>query len=181
MWLGMLAAAAGQVSWLPVEPLSWLAGALAGYIAQIARRFGAPRWAQADIALAGPAALFGAYLVLGVATTVSLRMLARRRLLARPRPAAIVLAALLPAALVLAALRLPGEQPGRPDAGLRLTVLDVGQGDSILLEPAAGEPVLVDAGPAPSGAWSRRPSWRSTTRRCGPASSPLISGRTTNW
>ena len=32
-------------------------------------------------------------------------------------------------------------------AGLRVVVLDVGQGDAILLDPADGEPVLVDGGP----------------------------------
>jgi competence protein ComEC len=31
--------------------------------------------------------------------------------------------------------------------GLRVTVLDVGQGDAILLDPLDGEPVLVDGGP----------------------------------
>jgi competence protein ComEC len=35
-----------------------------------------------------------------------------------------------------------------PPPGLRVTFLDVGQGDAILLDPRAGEPILVDAGPA---------------------------------
>jgi competence protein ComEC len=35
----------------------------------------------------------------------------------------------------------------RPPDGLRVSVLDVGQGDSILLQPADGEPLLVDGGP----------------------------------
>jgi len=34
------------------------------------------------------------------------------------------------------------------EAGLRVSVLDVGQGDSILLEPRRAAPLLVDAGPA---------------------------------
>ena len=42
MWLGMLAAALGQIPWIPVEPLTWLAGLLAGYIAQVAHWFAAP-------------------------------------------------------------------------------------------------------------------------------------------
>jgi competence protein ComEC len=37
--------------------------------------------------------------------------------------------------------------PGPPSPGLRVTVLDVGQGDAILLDPADGNPVLVDGGP----------------------------------
>jgi competence protein ComEC len=36
---------------------------------------------------------------------------------------------------------------GPPKAGLRIEVLDVGQGDAILLQPAQAGPVLVDTGP----------------------------------
>ena len=39
----------------------------------------------------------------------------------------------------------------RPAAGLRVTFLDVGQGDAILLQPAAAPPVLVDGGPSGDG------------------------------
>ena len=42
-----------------------------------------------------------------------------------------------------------GAAPG--SRSLTATVLDVGQGDAILLEPAAGEPVLIDAGPPDAG------------------------------
>ena len=65
MWLGMLAAAVGQVPGLPVEPLTWLAGLLAAYIAQVAEWFAAPRWAQLDLGLAGVPALIGTYAALG--------------------------------------------------------------------------------------------------------------------
>jgi len=41
----------------------------------------------------------------------------------------------------------PPGAPAGPEPGLRVSVLDVGQGDSILLEPRDGDPVLVDAGP----------------------------------
>jgi competence protein ComEC len=40
-----------------------------------------------------------------------------------------------------------GKSPASPTAGLRIDVLDVGQGDAILLQPAAGSPVLIDGGP----------------------------------
>ena len=50
---------------------------------------------------------------------------------------------------VLAALGV-GSAPGAagPVPGLRVVVLDVGQGDSILFDPDDGGPVLVDGGPA---------------------------------
>ena len=41
----------------------------------------------------------------------------------------------------------PGTDGG-PSPGFRITVLDVGQGDSILLEPRGRDPILIDAGPA---------------------------------
>ena len=48
------------------------------------------------------------------------------------------------AALVLARRR---RRRGRPGSGLRVEVLDVGQGDAILLQPADAPAVLVDGGP----------------------------------
>ena len=62
-----------------------------------------------------------------------------------------------------------GPQPRDVPAGhLRVTMLDVGQAEAILLEPPAGAPVLIDAGGSPfgSGLESARAWWR---RRCGPA------------
>jgi competence protein ComEC len=43
-----------------------------------------------------------------------------------------------------------GGAPGRP-AGLRVSVLDVGQGDAILLQPGRAPAVLVDGGPPGDG------------------------------
>ena len=64
----------------------------------------------------------------------------------------------MPASL-LAAAALAGlagaERPGFPAPGLEMRMLDVGQGDAILLRPAGGEPVLVDAGPPGSGVAER--------------------------
>jgi competence protein ComEC len=53
-------------------------------------------------------------------------------------------------ALVGLALERLDTGAGAPEVAapaLRITVLDVGQGDAILLDPADGEPVLVDGGP----------------------------------
>ncbi len=149
MWLGMLAAAAGQVPWLPVEPLTWLAGLLAAYIAQVANWFGAPTWSQRDVGLDGPAAATGAYLALGVTLALLLRWAARRRSLGlRRRRGLAPLGALVGTLALLVLAPWPGAGESRSEPGLRITVLDVGQGDSILLEPKGAAPVLVDAGTA---------------------------------
>ncbi|MDX6583497.1 MAG: competence protein ComEC [Solirubrobacterales bacterium] len=155
MWLGMLAAAAGQLPWLPVEPITWLAGLLAAYIAQVAAWFARPGWAQVEIGVAGAGALAATYALLGGGVVLTLRWSARRRGLS-PVPArrarrrlALGLAACLAAAAAL--LPAPASESANPRPGLRVSVLDVGQGDAILLQPADGEPVLVDAGPAEAG------------------------------
>ena len=61
----------------------------------------------------------------------------------RLRPALVVAAAVL----VLAALTWYGAFQSPPDR-LRVTVLDVGQGDAILIETPAGHRILVDGGPS---------------------------------
>jgi competence protein ComEC len=148
MWLGMLAGLAGQLPWLPIEPLTWLAGALAGYVAQVASWLAAPDWAQVEVSVDGPVALIGAYAALTAAVTVALRW-GRRRATLRPSHAIGALALLALAASALALARPPtGGPAAHPVEGLRVTVLDVGQGDAILLEPGDGEALLVDAGPA---------------------------------
>jgi competence protein ComEC len=148
MWLGMLTAAAGQVPSLPVEPLTGIAGALAGYIAQVAHWFAAPAWAQADVGIQGIWALPVAYLAIGAGAAVALRALRRRRGLSAGRLRVTVLAATAALAVLIAGVMLGTEPPPGPGAGLRMTILDVGQGDSILLEPGDGLPVLVDTGTA---------------------------------
>jgi competence protein ComEC len=45
--------------------------------------------------------------------------------------------------------------PARAETGLIVRVLDVGQGDSILLDPPEGDPVLVDTGPPGDGVEDR--------------------------
>jgi competence protein ComEC len=149
MWLGMLAAAAGQASWLPVEPLTWLAGLLAAYIAQVAAWFGDPGWSQRDVALGGPLAATGVYLGLGAMLALVLRWAGRRRSLGVRRSGGLAPLGVFAGALALLAL-VPGPGVGESgtEAKFRITILDVGQGDAILLEPAGAAPVLVDAGAA---------------------------------
>jgi competence protein ComEC len=148
MWLGMLAALAGQLPWLPVHPLTGVAGLLAAYVAQVANWLGSPGWARARLSLSGPREVFGAYAVLGLALWV-VSAFGRRRLglLLTPRlpTSAVVAVAVVAYAVALAGPRSP---PGaHPETSLRVTALDVGQGDAILLEPPGAAPVLVDGGP----------------------------------
>lgn len=147
MWLGMLAAAAGQVPGLPLGSLNQLNALLLAYIAQVASWCGRPEWALVHLRL-GFAGMTAAYLGL-VFAAVLLPWLVRRRGIARlGRPLPAVVLAML--ALLLADLG--GNGRGTvPATGLRVTFLDVGQGDAILLQPAGAVPVLVDGGPPGSG------------------------------
>ncbi len=149
MWLGMASAAAAQVPGLPVELLNGFNTLLLAYIAQVAAWFGGPDWAEAEVHL-GPVGLVASYVGLGVGA-VAVAAIARWRRLARARgaPKPWRLAALGALAVAALATSLPQGTtlvPGGP-LGLRVSVLDVGQGDAILLEPAGAPAVLVDSGP----------------------------------
>jgi competence protein ComEC len=148
MWLGMIIAALGQVPGLPVEPLTAIAGALAGYIAQVAHWLGSPGWAQVAVPSLPPLALVALYLALASLAGVALSFALRRRG-TRLRHGALVPPLALVALATILALRAPtpAASPAADPPGLRVSVLDVGQGDAILLDPAPGHPILVDGGP----------------------------------
>ncbi len=141
MWLGMLAAAGGQVPGFPVEAVNAPAAVLLAYIAEVAARCARPGWASIDVRL-GPGGLVASYAAIAVAAA-----LARRRpAIAIAATGAVLLATAT--GVVVAA----GAPPATtPPAGLRVTMLDVGQGDAILFQPAAAPPVLVDGGPPGDG------------------------------
>jgi competence protein ComEC len=142
MWLGMCSAGLAQVPGLPLEPLNGLNALLLAYVAQVASWCAAPGWAEVHVHLGG-VGLAASYLgIWGLA--VGALYLRRLRLL---RPA---LGGLAAAGAVLVALGLPwphGSGVAAPIDGLRVEVIDVGQGDAILLQPAAAPAVLVDGGP----------------------------------
>jgi competence protein ComEC len=157
MWLGMLAGIAGQLPLLPVEPINWLASLCLAYIAQIAHWLAAPRWALLTVHLGSVWSVVAAYAGLLAAMEVLLRWLRGRRALVRlPRRALAVPIAvvLLAAGLVAWPFGSPSPATG-PPGDLAVRVLDVGQGDSILLDPPDGDPVLVDTGPPEDGVEDR--------------------------
>jgi competence protein ComEC len=112
---------------------AWVNGWLAAYIAACARLIGGLPGAEvsSEVALGLAGALAG-LLLLGV------------RLPAWRRPGLAVVVGV--AAVILAGWKLQSAPPPPPPTGFRLTALDVGQGDSLLLQVPEGA-VLVDQGP----------------------------------
>lgn len=155
MWLGMASAGLSQLPGAPVEVLNWVDALLLGYIAQVAAWCGRPGWAEVTVRLGG-AGLAASYLALALVVLLA-RWLGRWRAPRDTRPLAWPVGArwaLAVAAAVATLLLWHGgaSNPGGPPAhGLRVAVLDVGQGDAILLQPSAAPAVLVDGGPPGDG------------------------------
>jgi competence protein ComEC len=142
MWLGMCSAGLAQVPGLPLEPLNGLNALLLAYVAQVAAWCAGPSWAEVKVHLDG-AGLVLSYLGMAAASLAVLHL--RHLRLLRPS-----LRALAAATAVLAALLVGwpgGSGATQPVGGLRVEVLDVGQGDAILFEPPGAAAVLVDGGP----------------------------------
>jgi competence protein ComEC len=133
--LGLALAAAALDPVIPeaAAALAWLNGWLAAYLAACARLVGGLPHAQLT-SWSGLGALTA--LVALAAVTVRLRP---------PRGRRIAALAAMALALIAAWRALPQHAPA-PPRGLRITVLDVGQGDGILLQVREGA-VLVDEGP----------------------------------
>jgi competence protein ComEC len=134
--LGLALAAAALHPLLPEASaaLVWLDAWLAGYLAFCAKLVGNLPYAQVSSLSA---------LVLLVAAALAALLFARMP--GRKVRRAVVLATIALAATVVWRAA-PDEPVPPPPEGLRITVLDVGQGDAILLQVAEGA-VLVDQGP----------------------------------
>jgi len=143
MWLGMCSAGLAQVPGVPLEPLNGLNALLLAYIAQVASWCATPEWAEMHVHLSA-AGLVATYLGLAALVLLGLYLARFGRLGSSLRIAAT-------AASVLAALGIgfPGHDRYAlpPGTGLRVEVLDVGQGDAILFRPPNAPAVLVDGGP----------------------------------
>lgn len=159
MWLGMLTAAAGQVPGLPVEALGAVNALLLAYVAQVAAWCGRPSWAYLHVHL-GLGSLIASYVVLAGAAVSVIRIGDRRRVARARRGGATrrrggwrpgLAAAFLLAAFVLFRPGVGADAAPSPPPGLRVSVLDIGQGDAILLQPRNAPALLVDGGPPGAG------------------------------
>lgn len=156
MWLGRVSAAAGQLWSGLAVPFNLANSVVLAMIAQVAAWLGRPGWAEAEIEpgpvglVAMVAGLLAGCLVLLRAWPVPPQDPAGTGLAGRRLRAAGVLAGLVMAWLALSPL-LPGESrrelAAPPPGGARIELLDVGQGDAILLRPHGSLPVLIDGGP----------------------------------
>lgn len=161
MWLGMISAAAGQLPGFPVEAFNAVNALLLGYIAQVAAWCGRPSWAYLHVRLSG-AGLIASYAALAGTVVIAFRLARARRIAALKKTAGgpkrglyLPFSAHRPVRLLVGGVGLlavawmvgGGAAATGPTAGLRVEVLDIGQGDSILLQPAGAPPILVDGGP----------------------------------
>jgi len=135
MWVGTLAAALGQFSPALAAPVAAVATWPLGFLAWVGRACAELPLAEVQVGLPGPAGVAVAYAAIAV-LACSLR--ARRATLAL---ALIAGAAVLPG---------PGGGPGPPRA-VRISFLDVGQGDATLVQSPQGAAVLFDGGPPGTG------------------------------
>jgi len=170
MWLGMLVAAAGQVPGLPVGALNAVNSLLLAYVAQVAAWCGRPSWAYLHVRL-GVVGLLVSYAATALLALRLGRIRRRGRLheskgadgpetsatsTSRARRRRLVTALGLVAGLVAfvsvpGLLASDGGAAPYPPAGLRVSILDVGQGDAILLQPRRAPALLVDGGPPDDG------------------------------
>jgi competence protein ComEC len=161
MWLGMAAGALGQLAPGLATPLVALAGPPLGYLAGLARFAAGLPGAQLALPLTAVIVLSALGAVLATAPARGLddelapelrrgfgRGSPLRRALTVAAVAIAVLAAVGPALIPSPTLAPP------PDGDLRVTAIDIGQGDATLLQ-AGGHAVLVDAGPPGAGVLSR--------------------------
>jgi competence protein ComEC len=138
MWLGMAAATAGQISPAAAAPFTALAGYPLAFVAWVGETAAGLPHAALTVSpwIVGLACLAAAAAIVAPATR-------------RPRSVAAV--AVVAVALVVS---LPSARALGPPDGLRVTFLDIGQGDATLIQDRATS-VLVDTGPPEGGIVAR--------------------------
>jgi len=170
MWLGMLSSIGAQVPGFPAAVPNAIAAPLLAYIAAVASWCGRPSWACLEVGLS-LRGMVVSYLTLG-ATAIAVPALLRRRRIAALRAASpgrvrcnvfppsrgrkalrwrrVAAAAAVTLVVAIALVYLGADRGGSSTPstpGLRIDVLDVGQGDAILLRPARAAAILIDGGP----------------------------------
>lgn len=161
MWLGMLKIALGQAGapgQATAEALGAVSAVPVGYIASLAERCADLPGGSLSLPLRTPLALVGAYAALAAGAITVVRLAhplagrlperaARWRRLPRARRVAIATAA----GLVVLATAAPVLHGPEPPERLTVRFLDVGQGDSTLIQHPDGTAVLFDGGPPEAG------------------------------
>ncbi len=155
MWLGTLAALLGGP---PGALLTAVAAYPLAYLAWLGRAAAAVPGASVAVALPGPLAAVALYAAGAAAVALALRASARRAASAsggeaaalRPRRLARRHLAAAAAVVAVAAVLVTRPVSGPAPPGPAVSLLDVGQGDAILLQDR-GHAVLVDTGPPGSG------------------------------
>jgi competence protein ComEC len=172
MWLGMASAALSQIPGVPLAPLNGLDALLLAYVAQVAAWCGRPSWAVLHVQI-GVLAMVATYIGMA-ASIIAGAWFFRSRRLAMARSSAVEKVPVPVAARVRRRMWRSGPicfgafvlavagglaggwsllrshdsgAPAGPQPGLRIEVLDIGQGDAILLQPRHAPAVLVDGGP----------------------------------
>jgi competence protein ComEC len=130
MWLGMLAATLGQISTTLATPLTSLAGLPVGYVMWVA---------HVAAGLPGARAGVPVLVVSGSCLAAAIGVAVRR---ARPF---VLAGAMVTVAFMVVLPRMQADAVAAP-AGLRVTFLDVGQGDATLIQRRQAT-ILVDTGP----------------------------------
>jgi competence protein ComEC len=164
MWLGMTAAALAQLPAaapllggpvdLATRALGAVDGVLIGYLGWLARLFAEAPGATVALPLRSPVAVVGAYLGIAAAALAARRSATRvepwvttARAAWRRAPARLRLAGIAGgAALVVLALVAWTATPA-PPRDLTVSFLDIGQGDSTLIQSPGGATALFDGGP----------------------------------
>jgi competence protein ComEC len=165
MWLGMVSGALAQVPGIPLAPLNGLDALLLAYIAQLAAWCGRPSWAVLHVQIT-LATMLGSYAAMALTIAAGVHLSRARRLAAARDPSHALhafstvwrgksmqrgfwlgVATLILLGLGFTLWRRGSDVPPGPPPGLRIEVLDVGQGDAILLQPRSAPAVLVDGGP----------------------------------
>lgn len=136
MWLGMLSATVGQAApWLAL-PLNLVNAVLLAFIGGIAEWLGGP---DSVVEVGGN---WWILLLLATFSVVAGLLMVKRPGIGL---ALVAISVVLPVADGLSVLR--GELPDPPPGGISVDVLDVGQGDAILIRTQDHAPLLVDTGP----------------------------------